>query len=148
VQETVQADSQPGVASLVGGILEDAQKLVRQEIDLAHHEVAQAWDRAKIGAALFGSALAVFIVGGVLLGFMLVKLLNRYLLPNHELACFAIVGGVLLVLCGALVYCGIVQFNKVHVVLPQTVEALREDAHGVSAAVSEGQSSTTTTLKT
>ena len=50
--ENLQADSQPGVASLVGGILEDAQKLIRQEVALARREVAQAWDKAKMGAAL------------------------------------------------------------------------------------------------
>ena len=88
-----QGNPQPGVASLVGGILEDGQKLVRQEIALAQHEVAGAWDKAKTGGAFLSSALVVFAVGGVLLGFMLVKLLHQYLLPNHEWACFGIGGG-------------------------------------------------------
>ena len=93
MSENHQADAQPGVASLVGGILEDAQKLVRQEVALAQREVGQAWDKAKLGVALLASALAVCSVVGVLLGFMLVKLLQQYVLPNHEWACFGIVGG-------------------------------------------------------
>ena len=40
--ENHQAGSSPGVASMVEGVLEDAQRLFRQEIALAQREVAQA----------------------------------------------------------------------------------------------------------
>jgi Putative Actinobacterial Holin-X, holin superfamily III len=126
--ENHQADAEPGLAALVGGILEDAQKLVRQEVTLAQREVAQAWDKAKTGVALLASALAVCGVGGVLLSFMLVKFLQQYLLPNHEWACFAIVGGLVALLSGALINRGLNRINQVHLSLPQTAETLREDA--------------------
>ena len=90
--ENNQADSQPSVATLVGGIFVDAQKLVQQEIALARREVAETCEKAKTGVALLGSALTVCGVGGVLLGIMFVKLLNQYLLPDYEWACFGIVG--------------------------------------------------------
>jgi hypothetical protein len=144
MSENHQADAQPGVALLVGGILEDAQKLVRQEVALAQREVAQAWDKAKTGVALLASALAVCSVGGVLLSFMLVTRLQQYLLPNHEWACFAIVGGLVALLGGALIYCGL---NQVHLSLPQTAETLREDVRAVSDAVSGGRPSTHALLK-
>ena len=147
MSENHQTDAQPGVASLVGGILEDAQTLVRQEVALAQREVAQAWDKAKMGVALLGSALAVSIVVGVLLSFMLVKLLQQYVLPNHEWACFAIVGGLVALLGGALFYCGLNQINQVHLSLPQTAETLREDVQAVSDAVSGGRPSTPALLK-
>ncbi len=147
MSENHQVDAQPGVASLVGGILEDAQTLVRQEVALAQREVAQAWDKAKMGVALLASALAVCSVVGVLLGFMLVKLLQQYLLPNHEWACFAIVGGLVALLGGALIYCGLNQINQVHPSLPQTAETLREDAQAVSDAVSGGRPSPHALLK-
>ncbi|OAI50199.1 hypothetical protein AYO44_05880 [Planctomycetaceae bacterium SCGC AG-212-F19] len=145
--ENLQADAQPGVASLVGGILDDAQKLVRQEVALARREVSQAWDKAKTGGALLASALAVGLVGGVLLGFMLVKLLHQYLLPNHEWACFGIVGGLVALLAGGLVYCGLHQIKQVHLSLPQTAETLREDAQAVSNGLAAGRSSIDTILK-
>jgi hypothetical protein len=145
--ENLQADPQPGVASLVGGILEDAQKLVRQEVALARREVVESWEKAKTGAALLASALAVFGVAGVLLGFMLVKLLQQYLLPNHEWACFGIVVGLFALLGSALIYLGLKQINEVHLSLPQTVETLREDAQAVSDAVSGGRSARGTLLK-
>src|SRR4029077_637566 len=114
---------------------DDAQKLVRQEIALAQHEVAQAWDKGKTAGALLASALAVFSVGGVLLGIMLAKLLH-HVLPNHEWACYGIVGSLAVLLGGALVYYGLHRINEVHVSLPQTAETLREDVQAVSTAVS------------
>ena len=146
VSENHQAGSQPGVASMVGGILEDAQKLVRQEIALAQREVAKAWDKGKIAAALLAIALVLFNVGGGLLGIMLAKLLYQ-LLPNHEWACFGIVGGLVALLGGVLIYHGVRRINEVHVLLPQTAETLREDVRQdvqpASDAVSRGRSSTT-----
>ena len=147
MSENHQPDAQPGVASLVGGILEDAQKLVRQEVTLAQREVTQAWDKAKTGVALLASAIAVCSVVGVLLSFMLVKLLQQYLLPNHEWACFGIVGGLVAPLGGALIYCGLHQINQVHPSLPQTAETLREDGQAVSDAVSGDRPSTHALLK-
>src|SRR2546423_3255881 len=94
-------DARPGVASLVGSIFEDAQRLVRQEVALAQCEVARAWGKAKTGVALLASALAVCSVVGVLLGLMLVRLLQQYLLPNDEWACLGIVAGLVALLGGA-----------------------------------------------
>src|SRR5688572_27482640 len=138
--ENNQAESQPGVASLVGGILEDAQTLVRQEVALAQRVVAQAWDKAKTGVALLASALAASSVVGVLLSFMLVKLLREYMLPNHEWACFGVVGGLVALLACTLVYCGIKQINQVHVSLPQSTESIGEERQPQSGAISGGRS--------
>jgi hypothetical protein len=145
--ENLQVDPQPGVASLVGGILEDGQKLVRQEIALAQHEVAGAWDKAKTGAVVLSSALALFAVGGVLLGFMVVKLLHLYLLPNYEWVCFGIGGALFVLLAGALLFRGVDQINKVHVSLPQTAETLTADAQLARNGLSGGRPSNDTLLK-
>jgi hypothetical protein len=136
--EKLQAEPQPGVAVLVEGILHDAQKLVRQEVALAQREVAQAWDRGKTGAALLSSALVVVGVAGIFLGFMLVRLLQQYLLPNQEWACFGIVSCLAALLGGVLIYCGLNQINQVHVSVPQTVETLPEDVPALNGAVSGG----------
>jgi hypothetical protein len=146
MSDSHQAGSQPGVASMVGGILDDTQKLFRQEIALAQREVAQAWDKGKAAAALLASALVVLIVGGVLLGIMLAKLLAP-LLPDHEWACYGIVGGVVVLLGGALIYHGIHRINEVHMSLPQTTETLREEARPISNGVSGSRSSPDPLLK-
>jgi hypothetical protein len=147
MSEIHQADSQPGVASMVGGILVDAQKLCRQEIALARREVAQAWDKGKTAVALLASALAVFGAAEVLLGVMLAKLLYQYFLPNHEWACFGIAGILAALLCGALVYLGLQKINEIHMSLPQTAETLRQDVQAVSDAVSGNGTSTHPLLK-
>jgi hypothetical protein len=132
----------PGLASLVGGIFEDAQTVVGQEVALAQREVGQVWGKAKMGVALLASAVAVCNVVGVLLGLMFVRLLQEYLLPNHEWACLGIVAGFVALLGGALLYSGLKQIKQVHLSLPQTTETLREDAQAVSDAVSGGRAST------
>jgi MFS family permease len=142
-----QADAPPSVASLVGGILEDGQKLVRQEVALARREVAETCDKAKTGVALLSSALAVGTVGGVLLGFMLATLLTQFLLPNHPWASFGIVGSLFAFVGAVLAFCGIKKINEVHLSLPQTAETLREDVQAVGAAVTEGRSAVGALLK-
>jgi Putative Actinobacterial Holin-X, holin superfamily III len=145
--ENNHVDVLPSVASLVGGILEDGQKLVRQEVALARREVAETCDKAKTGVALLSSALAVCGAAGVLLGFMLVKILSQYLLPSHEWACFGIVGVVFALLGAALVSCGIRKMNEIRLSLPQTTGTLRDDAQAVGAAVSEGRAAAGVLLK-
>jgi len=141
------ADPQPSVASLVGGILADAQTLVRQEVALARREVAESCDKAQTGIVLIISAITVCGVGGVMLGFMLATLLHQFLLPNHEWACFGIVGLMFALVGGTLFYCGREKIKEVHLSLPQTVETLREDVQAVGAAVSEGRSAAAILLK-
>jgi hypothetical protein len=145
--ENLQGDPQQGVASMVGGILEDAQKLVRQELALAQREIAIAWGKAKNGVALLSSALAIFVVGGVLAGVMLAKFLHQYALPNHEWACFGIAGGLFVLLGVALMSCGIREIKKIHVSLPQTVETLHEDVQSPNGELAAGRPSAIKLLK-
>jgi len=142
--ENLHADAQPGVASLAGGILEDAQKLIRQELALARREVSNAWDKAKTGAALIVSALPILVMGGILLVIMLVKLLHQYLLPDHEWACFGIVGGLLALLGGTLAVRGLKQINKIRLKLPQTIESLNHQSPLIGNGVSGGRPCTDT----
>lgn len=146
MSENLQPGALPGVAAMVGGVLEDAQKLFRQEIALAQREVAQAWDKGKKAAALFACALVIFTVGGVLLGIMLAKLLDQ-LWPNHEWACFGIVGGLVVILGGGLVYYGLHRISEVHVSLPQTAEMLPNHVEAARSVVNGSRSSPDHLLK-
>jgi uncharacterized membrane protein YqjE len=126
----------------VGGIIEDTQQLIRQEAALARREVKEEWDKTKEAAGLMAGGLTVFAVVAVLSSFTLVKLLQQYVLPNHEWACFAIVTVVFALGGGLLVYAAMARFNQVHM-MPQTVESLRQDVEAVSSAVGGGPPSTT-----
>jgi NADH:ubiquinone oxidoreductase subunit 6 (subunit J) len=141
------AESTPSVVSLLGSILEDAQKLVRQEVALARCEIAEAAEKAKTGFTLLSSALVVCAVGGVLLGFMLVRVLHNLLLPADEWASFGIVGALVILIGGVLVLVGRAKINEVHLSPTQTTETLREDAQAVGAALTENRAAAGILLK-
>jgi hypothetical protein len=129
------AESQPSVASLVGGLIEDTQRLIRQEVALAKRGVEEEWEKTKEGAALMAGALALFTLVAILFGFTLVKLLHQYVLPNHEWACFAIVTGGFAVGGALLLYAGLTKFKQVDVVPQQSVDSIRQDVQAITDAV-------------
>jgi hypothetical protein len=122
----VQTESPPSVASLVGGIIEDAQRLVQQELRLARRELQTEWDKTKVAAMSIMIGMAVCVLGGVFLGSMLVYLLHELVgLPLY--ASYGIVGGVLAVIGGIIFYGGYQKAGEVSVVPPQTAETMREN---------------------
>lgn len=94
--------SEESIAGLLGGLVADAQTLVRREVDLAKQEVLVEVDKVKQGAMALGIGVGITAVGGILLTLMLVHFLIdvvnlapwiSYLIVG---ALFAVVGGVLL----------------------------------------------------
>jgi hypothetical protein len=124
--ENAHLEAPPSVSSLVGGIVQDAQQLIRQELMLARREVQQEVDKAKAAAASLGAALAVLTLGGILFGFMLVYVL-------HEAAglplwgSYAIVGAGFVILGGILLAVAKNQARDINLVPRQTVETMREN---------------------
>jgi protein-S-isoprenylcysteine O-methyltransferase Ste14 len=114
------------MASLVGGIISDAERLVRQEIALARREMQVELDKAKAASAALALGAGVAMVGAVFLGLMVVFLL-------HELgglplwASFLIVGGVLALVGAIVLYAGAQQARAISIVPPQTAETLQEN---------------------
>ncbi len=132
----------PSVAALVGGLIDDTQRLVRQEVALARRQVVDEWDKTKIAVALLGSAAGVFGMANVLFGFMLVKLLQEYMLPRHEWACFAIVGALFALGGGLLAAAGLSKFKQVRLVPQQSVDSIRQDVQAVGDAVTGDRATT------
>jgi len=129
------ADSQPSLASLLGGLIEDTQRLVRQEVALARREVSQELDKTKHGAALMIGALVLLTQVGMLLAFTLVKVLQHFVLPDQEWACFAIVTALFIVGSGLLAWASLAKFQQINFIPPRTAESLREDVQAVTDAV-------------
>lgn len=132
--DTNPTEHPPSLATLAGGLIEDTQRLLRQEAALARSEIAKEWTKTKEGAGLLAAAQAVFTLVAVLFGFTLVKLLQRYVLPDHEWACFAIITMLFAIGGGVLLFAGVMKFKEVHV-MPQTVESLRQDVQAMTSAV-------------
>jgi len=124
----VHVDSQPSLASLVGGIVNDAQQLLRQEVTLAKQEVKEELSKVKAVAASGAIALALAVVGGLLLCQMLVYLL--FWATDQRLplwACFGIVGAVFLAAAGVLAAVAKTKASQIDVVPRQTVETMKEN---------------------
>ena len=97
--ENVPRLSEPSLSSLVGGIINDFQSLMKQEVALARRELADELRKAKQAAISLGIGVGILAIGGLLLIFMLVHLLS-WAVPAIPLwACYGIIGG-LLILAG------------------------------------------------
>lgn len=97
LQTSPETNTEPSVAALLAGIVNDAQELIKQQLVLFKHEVRQDIERTKEIALSLVLALPFMLVGGLLLCLMLVALI-------HEVGglpwwgSFGIIGGALLVI--------------------------------------------------
>jgi hypothetical protein len=116
----------PSMASLVSGIITDAERLVRQEITLARREMQAEFVKAKTASISLAAGACVALLGLFFLGFTIVYVLNEVAgLPLW--ASFLIVGGVLAIAGAILLFAGLEEFRKVSLVPPQTAETLQEN---------------------
>jgi Putative Actinobacterial Holin-X, holin superfamily III len=119
------------MSTLVGGIIEDAQRLIRQEITLARSELQQEWAKTKEAVGALAAGALVALLGVFLLAFGIVYLLHWATggVDNAAVplwAWFLIVGAVFTFIGGSLVYMGISKGREVQVPLQQTTESLKE----------------------
>jgi len=115
------------IPSLVTGIVEDAQGLIRQQFALLKHELREDAARVKNGSVILGAGIGVGLLGGILLTLMLVYLLH-WAAPDLPLwACYGIVGGVFVAASGLLCYRGISEFKSFNPIPEQTVQAMKEN---------------------
>jgi uncharacterized membrane protein YqjE len=129
MNDRISPADQPSLASLVSGIVNDVQQLVRQEINLARTEVKQEWDKAKTAAGALMAGMVLLGVGGVLLCFMLVYLIHSFDVALW--ACFLIVGGLLVLTGAVLAGIGYSQASRVNVIPPQTAQTLKENVQWI-----------------
>jgi len=121
-----QRDEGPSIAQLLGGIVEDAQLLIRRELDLAKQEVVTELDKVKQGATSLGIGIGLAAVGGIMLTLMLVYLL-------HEVAdlplwgSYLIVGAVLGGIGAFLLMSGVKRMKQVDPVPHETIDTVKED---------------------
>jgi uncharacterized membrane protein YqjE len=125
-------DSQPqetvstGAASLVAGILDDAQKLVRQQVEMLKAELHDDFQRSKRAAEFGGLGVVLLTVG--LLGLLMAV---AYFL--HERFQFAmwiswsITSAIFFVLGIVLATISYILLERVHPLPHKTLHALREN---------------------
>jgi hypothetical protein len=127
-----QQNGAPSMSSLVGGIIDDAQRLIRQEIALARREMQEEMNKAKVAALSFGAAAAVGLLGAVLTGFTLAHLIHWAAGASDPSAiplwaCYAIVMALFFAAAAVLFFMAKSKATEIHLVPRQTVDSLREN---------------------
>jgi len=127
---TLNRNSEPSLASLVSGIVTDAQALIQQEMALARRELADELNKAKQVTLSLGVGAAVVGLGGVLLTLMVVHILHEEVQIKLWLS-YLIVGGVLAIAGATLLLFARAKASEIHLVPKQTVETLRENVQWI-----------------
>lgn len=118
------------IAELVGGLIGDAQTLVRKEVELARQELAIEANKAKQGAVTMSAGLGAAVIGGILLGHSLALLLQD-LVGLALWVSYLIVGAVLAIVGGLLFRRGSGRLSDVDPVPRETVDSVRKDVEWI-----------------
>ena len=127
----VATEQQPATANgtltmLVSGIMDDAQKLVRQQIDMLKAEVREDFRRSKLAAEFGGLGIVMLTVG--FLG--LVAALAYFLHEHYQFSMWAscgITGGIFLLIGGALAATSYILLERFNPLPDKTFNALQEN---------------------
>jgi protein-S-isoprenylcysteine O-methyltransferase Ste14 len=124
--DQMQTENAPSMSSLVTGIINDAQQLMRQELALARREVQAELTKARTAAVAFGIGAAVGALAAVLLSFFLVYLLT-WATGLPEWVWFLIVGVLFAAAAGWLFLAAKSKVEQISLVPRQTVETMKEN---------------------
>jgi hypothetical protein len=115
------------VVELIIDILKDVRKLVWQEIRLAKHELRREVRKTLIILLSVTVGIALALVGGLLLVFMLVHLINA-LTELPLWACYGIVAGLFTTIGIMLMTFGMKGLKKLHLIPLRTIRIVKENA--------------------
>ena len=123
-------EREPSLASLLSGIVGDAQVLVRQEIALARQEVREEISNAKDAGITLAAAGGVLAVGGLLLVLTLAQAL-AYFLHWPVWAGYGVVGIVLAIGGYILLSSAQRRMKQINPMPEKTVETLKENVEWI-----------------
>jgi hypothetical protein len=126
VVTTASHNSEPTLAQLVRGLMDDARVLMQQELALAKYELYEEARKTKTAVASLGAGIGIAAIGGLLLIIMLIHLL-RELTEWPLWTCYGMVGGICAIAGVALLYRGKQQISQIDIVPQQTVETMKEN---------------------
>jgi hypothetical protein len=119
------------VTSLLKGIVSDAQELIQQQLALFRAEIKDDF-RKTVGILLaIVSGAFMVAVGGALLCFMMVHLLNSVAPTLPLWGCFGIVGGGVALIGGIVAYVAIARFKTFNPLPDESVQALKENVQWI-----------------
>lgn len=130
--------SDPSVATLIGGIVNDAKDLLINEFTIAKLEIQQEMRKTKSAAISFAMGAGIISVGGLFLLFMCVHGL-AVLLEIPLWGSYGIVGGVLFLVGAILLARGKQTAEQIDVIPPKTASTLRDNAQWIKEQTTSGR---------
>jgi uncharacterized membrane protein YqjE len=132
VTEPRPAGAEPSLTALVSGIVHDAQELMEQEVALAKVEIKNELKKTTEAAMAFGAGAAVAGLSAIFFALGVVLLItwaSGHRIP--EWGSFFIIGFVLAVVGGILIFSGRNRAENIHLVPQQTVDTMRENVQWI-----------------
>ena len=130
----VQTNSEPGIGSLLKGIVNDFRDLIKQQFQFAATELKADLRKTGQASRLLAIGVGVATLGAILLTLMLVHLLHWLTLPSGVpqaglplWACYGIVGGVISGAGAIAVLLGMGKFNSFNPLPDETLKTMQEN---------------------
>src|SRR5262245_19397818 len=118
--------SAPSMTSLVSGIVNDAQELIKQQLAMFRAEIKEDLRKTKQASLALGVGAGVALLGGLFLCLALAFLL-WWATPLPLWGAFAIVGGIFAIVGGVMIFAGKKKFDSFNPLPDQSAEALKEN---------------------
>jgi len=116
-----------GVASLVSGILSDAQDLLKQQLTLFHQELQEDFLKARKAGTSLAAGMVTALVAGIIFSAALALLLNWAVPSLPSWAAFGIIGLVEGIVALTLVMAGKKKLDSFNPLPDQSVQAAKEN---------------------
>jgi hypothetical protein len=124
--ETSSTPANGNLTGLLSGIIDDAQKLVRQQIDMLKSEVREDFQRSKRAAEFGGMGIVLLTVGFLGLVTALAFFLHEYYQFSLWVS-WSITGGLFLLVGGALAATSYILLERFNPLPDKTFNALQEN---------------------
>jgi hypothetical protein len=123
----LQSGPDVSMTSLVGGIVSDAQELMKQQLALFKAEIREDMRKTSEASASLGVGLAATLLGSIVLCFAVAHLLH-WAFPTVDIwVWYAVVGGVVTAVGVGLTLVALQKFRSFNPLPDQTAEALKEN---------------------
>jgi hypothetical protein len=122
--------TEPGLTQLVTGIINDAQELLKQQLSLFRQEIKDDVRKTKEAVIALSAGIGTLALGGIFVCLMLVYLLH-WAFAMELWLCYGIIGGLLLLGGGVLLYAGKRKLTSFNPLPDQSIGALRENVRWI-----------------
>jgi H+/Cl- antiporter ClcA len=128
----VKSENDASVTSLVSGIINDAQELLKQQFQLFKQEVREDLRKSREAALVLGLGIALGLIGAILLALMLAHLL-AWAAPQMPLwVCYGICGGVIFAIGLGLYVAGLAKFDSLNPLPKESARTLKENVQWIT----------------